>query len=326
MSSIDVEHLSKSFVRKTKTKGSGRLGLFGYTLKEEVPAVKDISFTIQPGERVAFIGPNGAGKSTTLKILSGIMHPTSGTAKVAGLVPWEHRQKLAYKIGLVFGQRTQLWHHLPVRNSFELLAKIYDLSPQIYDEQLTWLKSIFDIAPLLEMPVRSLSLGQRMRAEIAASLLHKPAVLFLDEPTIGLDVTTKAELRDHLRKLSLQSGTTIMLTSHDTADIEQITDRVILINHGEKLIDTDIQTIKQQYLNRKVITILTAEEHPSINMPNGATVRTALHRLDIEVEPDANALQEIIGTALKSLTVRDITISDTPLEEVIKHIYHTAKR
>jgi ABC-2 type transport system ATP-binding protein len=318
---IIVENLRKEFLMKRRIAGNR---FFNRYETVAVAAVKGISFSIYKGERVAFIGPNGAGKSTTLKMLSGILYPTSGHASVAGLVPWEKRQKLAYHIGLVFGQRSQLWYHLPVRQSFDLLGKIYGLEPDVYATQLAELEKIFNLGPLLNQSVKSLSLGQRMRCEIAASLLHQPEILFLDEPTIGLDVTTKAELRDHLKSISIKHGTTIILTSHDTADIEEICDRVILINHGEKLIDTSLDEMKKRFLRQKQLRFVTAEEHPQITLPDGISVKTEAYTIIIEVDPEQMAIPEVISHVLQNINVLDMTVSDQELEDVIKHIYHEA--
>lgn len=319
---IIVDALRKEFIARRKL---DRPTWLRRTEGVVVPAVRDISFTIQPGERVAFIGPNGAGKSTTLKMLSGILQPTSGHATVAGLVPWQRRQQLAYRIGLVFGQRSQLWYHLPVRQSFDLLGKIYGLEAAQYRAQLDRLTASFQLAPLLDQPVKSLSLGQRMRCEIAASLLHDPRILFLDEPTIGLDVTTKAELRDHLRRLSEENGTTIILTSHDTADIEEICERVILINHGEKLIDMSLAAMRQHYLRQKLLVFTTAEENPRLELPQAISLVTEPHRLLVEIDPAVTPVASVIGAALAGLTVHDVAVSDVPLEDVIKHIYAEAR-
>lgn len=318
---IHVNNLCKEFAVK---KPAGRGLFFARYEKSVVAAVRQISFDIAPGERVAFIGPNGAGKSTTLKMLSGILSPSAGTATVAGLVPWQARQQLAYQIGLVFGQRSQLWYHLPVRQSYELLGKIYGLSEEDYRAQLAKLTASFNLVPLLDQTVRSLSLGQRMRCEIAASLLHQPRILFLDEPTIGLDVTTKAELRDHLSALSEKEGTTLILTSHDTADIEKICQRVILINHGEKLIDTSLSDMRRQYLSQKQIVLTTEEENPQLDLPGALKLEGSAHQLLIEINPQQMPVAKVIAGALERLTVLDVSVSDVPLEDVIKHIYTTA--
>lgn len=319
---IIVETLRKEFSARRKLAAPT---FFRRTEAVSIPAVKSITFNIAAGERVAFIGPNGAGKSTTLKMLSGILQPSSGAATVAGFVPWEQRKQLAYEIGLVFGQRSQLWYHLPVRQSFDLLGKIYGLSEDQYQGQLAKLEATFHLTPLLDQPVKSLSLGQRMRCEIAASLLHDPKILFLDEPTIGLDVTTKAELRQHLRELSEQNGTTIILTSHDTADIEEICDRVILINHGEKLIDMSLGAMRQHYLRQKLLAFTTAEEAPTLNLPQAISIVTEPHKLLVEIDPSITPVASVISAVLASLTIHDVSVSDVPLEEVIKHIYAEAK-
>lgn len=319
---IQVEHLVKEFTGYRKI---GRRFLFARREKTTVSAVKDISFRIKPGERVAFIGPNGAGKSTTLKMLSGILHPTSGHAEVAGFVPWKSRQKLAYEIGLVFGQRTQLWYHLPVRHSFELLGKIYGLEKKNFLEQMTRLETTFQLRALLDQPVKSLSLGQRMRCEIAASLVHQPKILFLDEPTIGLDVTAKAELRAHLCALAENEGTTIILTSHDTADIEKICERVILINCGEKLMDLSLEAMRRKYLKRKQLVFATAEEIPKVNLPKMLAQQTEPFRLFVEMNPEEISVPEVMKKVLRQATVLDVTVSDRPLEEVIKQLYEEAR-
>lgn len=319
---IHVDHLSKSF----RTKVAPAPNFWSSAVYEDRPAVKDMSFDIASGERVAFIGPNGAGKSTTLKMLSGILYPSSGQATVAGFVPWQDRQKLAYHIGLVFGQRSQLWYHLPVRHSFELLGKIYGLSNNTYRHQLELLIQTFDLASLLEQPVKSLSLGQRMRCEIAASLLHAPKILFLDEPTIGLDVTTKAELRLHLRQLSEQHKTTIILTSHDTADIEEVCDRVILINYGEKLIDLSLQAMRQKYLRRKQMVFTVAEETPRVDIANVTVTSREKHKLMVDLDPQQTSTATVTASVLQQLTVTDIVIQDQPLEDIIKQIYHDTRR
>lgn len=315
---ISVKHLCKTFDARKLVK---KRILFSSYEKATVSAVKDISFDIAAGERVAFIGPNGAGKSTTLKMLSGILQPTSGHATVAGFVPWEQRQALSRHIGLVFGQRSQLWYHLPVRQSFDLIGKIYGLSDADYARQLASLENHFHLTSFLEQPVKSLSLGQRMRCEIAASLIYSPKILFLDEPTIGLDVTTKAELRDHLKYLGQHNGTTIILTSHDTADIEKICDRVILINHGEKLIDTSLDAMRKKYLRQKQLVFVTAQEAACFVYPGLVSCHAEAHRLVIDINPDVTPVAAVLAKVLQEFEVLDMSVSDLPLEEVIKDIY-----
>ena len=214
MSIIEAQQLTKTFITREKQPGlKGSLRALFRPVRRETRAVKNISFTVEEGERLAFIGPNGAGKSTTIKMLVGILHPTSGQAQVLGKTPWRDRQKLAYEIGTVFGQKSQLWYHLPPEDSFELLARIYELDMETYRQRMARLVELFEIGDYLQSPVRKLSLGERMRCEIATSLLHHPRILFLDEPTIGLDVVVKQRIRDLILELNQQEGVTIFLTS-----------------------------------------------------------------------------------------------------------------
>ena len=220
---VEVENLRKVF--RVRERGPALSGAFRQLLapkSREVVAVDQVSFGIAPGERVAFVGQNGAGKSTTIKMLAGVLHPDGGAARVAGCIPWRERQRLSYRIGTVFGQRTQLWYHLPVCDSFALLRHVYDQSGEAYASRSRSLIEAFAIGPHLQKPVRQLSLGERMRCEIVASLLHAPEVLFLDEPTIGLDVAAKATIREVIRDESVRGGRTLLLTSHDTADMERV--------------------------------------------------------------------------------------------------------
>ncbi len=307
---VDVKHLTKTFDRK---KG------------ESFTAVDGIDFSIAAGERVAFIGPNGAGKSTTLKMLTGILYPSGGMATVAGFTPWEQRQKLAYEIGIVFGQRSQLWYHLPVRDSFDLIGKIYDVTDVDYKKRLGHIVDVLQIGDLVAQTVKSLSLGQRMRCEIAASLLHKPKILFLDEPTIGLDVTAKALLREHLKDLADTEETTIMLTSHDTGDIEEICDRVILINHGKILLDKPLRDLRSEFLTKKEITLITDEEDPQINLEGAEIVGRDRHRITLSVDQAKYPINRVVAQALQALSVRDISIENAPLETIIRHLYGDEK-
>jgi ABC-2 type transport system ATP-binding protein len=307
---VDVKQLTKKFDRK---KG------------ESFTAVDGIDFSIAAGERVAFIGPNGAGKSTTLKMLTGILYPSGGSATVAGFTPWEQRQKLAYEIGIVFGQRSQLWYHLPVRDSFDLIDKIYDVPDADYKKRLGHIVDVLQIGDLVGQTVKSLSLGQRMRCEIAASLLHKPKILFLDEPTIGLDVTAKALLREHLKDLADTEETTIMLTSHDTGDIEEICDRVILINHGQILLDKPLRDLRSEFLTKKEITLITDEEDPQINLEGAEIVGRDRHRITLSVDQAKYPINRVVAQALQALSVRDISIENAPLETIIRHLYGDEK-
>lgn len=322
MSAVQVEAISKHFDTAVPREGGSRAGrLFGRRERRSVAAVRDISFAIEAGERVAFIGPNGAGKSTTLKMLSGILYPTSGHAVVAGYVPWQDRRALAYRIGIVFGQRSQLWFHLPARDSFLLLAKIYDIPRDVFERRLDALVDAFRIGHLIAQPVRQLSLGQRMRCEIVASLLHGPKIVFLDEPTIGLDVTAKAQLREHLKALSHQEDITVLLTSHDTGDIAEICERVIVINHGEKLLDQPLSELRQHYGRQKAITLATGEEAPEFAMDGVTVISSGRHQLQLGVDLAVASVDQVVASALGSLSVKDLAIEEARLDEVIKQIY-----
>jgi ABC-2 type transport system ATP-binding protein len=327
---VEVLELSKSF-RTRQGRGPGlraRIADVFAPRSRVVPAIDAISFRIDAGERVAFIGPNGAGKSTTLKILAGILHPDAGHVTVAGLVPWQERHALGFAVGTVFGQRSQLWYQLAPRDTLELLARVYELPRDVWRAQLDALVHAFELEPLLDRPVRQLSLGERMRCEVAASLLHAPRVLFLDEPTIGLDVTAKATIRELLHARSVQDGTTLLLTSHDTGDIEQVCDRVVIIHRGRILLDAGVGELKRRYLRSRRITLVTASEHVTLPATIGARlVSHAPHRTTVEIDVEAAgdaAVGALVDAVLRQTTLRDLVIDDPPMDEIIRSIYRNA--
>ncbi len=245
---IKVEHVRKTY--KVSKRNAGFLPACKALFRKEyeyIHALDDVSFTISDGEMVGYIGPNGAGKSSTIKILSGILTPEEGICRIDGLIPWKNRIRHVRNIGVVFGQRTQLWWDVPVLDSFELLKEIYRIDTKSYQHNLEQLSEMLNLTELLKTPVRQLSLGQRMRCEIAASLLHDPKILFLDEPTIGLDAVSKLAVRDFILKLNKEKNTTVILTTHDMQDIEALTNRVILIGKGSILLDGTIEDIRQNY-------------------------------------------------------------------------------
>ena len=290
----------------------------------EFRAVDGISFDIEEGERVAFIGPNGAGKSTTLKILSGILQPDAGEVQVLGLVPAEDRMRLGYRIGTVFGQRTQLWQHLPAGDTFRLLARVYDLSDALFRSRLDALVDAFSLAPLLSQPVRKLSLGERMRCEIAASLLHGPQLLFLDEPTIGLDASAKARVRELVRSQSQRDGTSVLLTSHDTADSEHVCERVIVINHGRLLFDQSLSTLRAQFISHRRVTLLSDQQSLHIDLPGLQVLERQPYKVRLEVDIRLTPVARVVQAALARGTLHDLTVEDPPLEQVIQAIYAAA--
>lgn len=319
---ILVENLNKTFkIRQTKPGLLSKVKSLFNSHTIEILAIDKLSFSIKEGERVAFIGPNGAGKSTTIKMLTGILFPTSGIIKVLDFVPWKERHLLGYKIGTVFGQRSQLWYNLPPLDTFELLAKIYELNPKQYKIRLDELTEIFELNPLLLKPVRQLSLGERMRCEIVASLLHRPKILFLDEPTIGLDINAKLLIRDLLNRLSQEHGTTLFLTSHDPSDIEQVCERVIILDKGKIVKDSSIKELKKTAIKKKILTLVTEEESFALNLPGILMKPSSKHHFICEVDPTVMPIEKVIQEALKKTNVKDINIEDPSMEEIIREIY-----
>ena len=315
---ITVANLCKRY--SYAKRGRGLAGAFS-SQQVTIEAVAGVSFDIAPGERVAIIGPNGAGKSTTLKMLSGILEPTAGDAQVLGLVPWRERKALAYRIGVVFGQRSQLWGELPARDSFALLTKIYDQDAAVARRRLGELSERFALAELMDQPVNRMSLGQRMRCEITASLLHGPQLLFLDEPTIGLDVTAKAAIRDFVREHARDHGLTVALTSHDTRDIELVCERVIVIGEGRIVVDQPTDQLRRRFLGRKVVTLQSASAEVCLDLPGVSRRSAAAHNTVLEVDTRVTRVEQVIAAALAQGGIEDVTIEDPPMEEVIHDIY-----
>jgi ABC-2 type transport system ATP-binding protein len=283
-------------------------------------AVNAVDLEIGIGEAVAFIGPNGAGKSTTIKMLTGILHPSSGAAEVLGMVPWRMRQQLALQIGTVFGQRSQLWFHLPAGDTLRLLGAIYELPAAAVRDRTAELVERFSLQDLLQVPVRKLSLGQRMRFEIAASLLHRPKVLFLDEPTVGLDVIAKAEVREVIREAN-RDGATVFLTSHDAGDIESIARRAIVIDEGHVVFDDKVSQLRRQWLTDKVVELRSEEEVAPPELPGVVVEKVSRYGLRLRFSAQDLPVRQVVGHLLEHYPVHDITISDPPLETVIAAIY-----
>ena len=326
MPAIEVHQLTKTFT--TTVKGSGLRGSLKSLIRperREVQAVKGLSFQIEAGERLAFIGPNGAGKSTTIKMLVGILHPTAGEARVLGRVPWQQRQALAYHIGAVFGQKSQLWYHLPAADSFDLLAKIYELERDAYRERRGFLLDLFAIGPYLHVPVRKLSLGQRMRCEIAASLLHRPTILFLDEPTIGLDVVVKQRIRDLILQLNQEEGVTIFLTSHDAGDVEILCRRAMVINHGDLIYDGAVNDLKHSYLRTKTVSLKLGEPWQGFEAPGVTVLKHKGYGVKLRVDTEVTRIARVVNQLLTRYTIVDINVDNPPMEEVIAQIYQISE-
>ncbi len=322
---IHVERLSKIFRVRERPPGvlGAMKGLFTSKTRE-VHALEDVTFSIAPGERVAFVGANGAGKSTTIKVLTGILRPTSGTVDVLGMVPSEDRQTLARRIGTVFGQRSRLWWHLPARDTFALLGTIYDQPDAIHRARTDRLVDTFRIGSLVDKPVKTLSLGERMRCELVAALLHAPDLLFLDEPTIGLDVTAKAIIRDLVRERSEQDGCTVLLASHDTGDMESVCDRVLVIHRGRLLLDRSVAALRSGFLRRKRVTLRTVEADPQVEVAGATIVERGPHRVVLDVDPAAHSIGAVVAAAISTVRLDDISVEDPPFEEIVKAIYASA--
>ena len=318
---IKVKGLKKTFKIKLKEKGFiGSIKSMFKTKYKKVNAVNDISFEVDKGEMIAFIGPNGAGKSTTIKMLTGILYPDSGDIEVMGIDPRRKRKQLAYEIGTVFGQKEQLWMHLTPYDNFKFFGAIYDLDERVVEKRINELVELFEIGEFLNTPVRNLSLGQRIRCEIAASLIHKPKILFLDEPTIGLDPVVKENIRTFIKRMNKEYKTTIFLTSHDVGDIEKLCKRIIIVNHGEIVLDDSMDNLKYHYLNKKIVEA-KMKEKINLDEEEGITILKDIgYNLKIEVDTTKRS----VGDAIKLLDpdkIVDINISNVPLENIISDIY-----
>ncbi|MGI8645924.1 MAG: ABC transporter ATP-binding protein [Nocardioides sp.] len=310
---IEVRDLERTFVVRKRAGGMRRT-------RTEVRAVHDLTFSIEPGEMVGYIGPNGAGKSTTINMRTGILVPTAGHLRVAGMEPSRHRTELARRIGVVFGQRTTLWWDLPLHDSFELLQKIYGIPTDRYRANLVKYVELLDLGDLLDTPVRQLSLGQRMRGDIAAALLHDPEILYLDEPTIGLDVVSKGRLREFLRTLNAERGTTLLLTTHDLQDIEALCRRVMVIDHGTLVFDGSLPELHALGGDGRTLVVDLIDEGPPIEVP-GATVRKVEGpRQWLSFPADASAAP-VVAAVAASYDVADLSIQEPAIEDVIRKLY-----
>ena len=315
MSYIQVEHLRKSFVvRKKREKGS--------LLREKsrIDALSDLSFEIGKGELVGYIGPNGAGKSTTVKILSGILTPDSGSVLVGGRIPWESRKGYVRHIGVVFGQRMQLWWDVPILDSFSLLRDIYRISETAYQKRLAELTDALQLEDILRTPLRLLSLGQRMRAELCGSLLHRPELLFLDEPTIGLDSISKLALRDFLRWENRENGTTILLTTHDMEDIHALCSRVMVLGHGQKLFDGDFSALLSRYDTVRTVFVRFEEETELPGIPSVSVSREG-ESLKLVYSPKELPTAELLERLRQAGTIREMTIQPQNIDHMIADMY-----
>ncbi len=318
---IDIQHLTKVYDIDIKQPGMlGSLRSLMHQKTKQVSAVKDISFSIEPGEIVAFIGPNGAGKTTTLKILSGILWPTSGDVRVFGYIPWKRQAEFQRQFGIVMGSKRQLWWDLPARDSFLLNKEIYDIPTSDYTTRLQTLSEALTVDHLLDVPVRQLSLGERMKCELIGALLHNPALLYLDEPTIGLDVVSINTVRRFLKQWNTEQGTTIIFTSHTMADVEAVCERAVVIDQGTIRYDGSLDDLRLQTDSRRRVVIQLQKR----------VAKSALERIGSLVSYEGNIATftipkddttEAIRLALDTLPIHDLSIQDRPLEDVIRDIF-----
>lgn len=327
---IRVANLSKVFrILKRKPGFGGALRTLFSTDYQEVRAVHDVSFEVGSGELVGYIGPNGAGKSTTIKILTGILYPSSGDVAVAGVVPYRERTRNGKQIGVIFGQRSQLLWDIPPRDTFDLMRRMYAIPPDRYRANLQLFTDMLDLGELLDRPVRLLSLGQRMRCELVAALLHDPRVVYLDEPTIGLDVVAKERIREFIQHLNQQRGITIMLTTHDIADIEKLCKRVIIIDKGQLIYDGGLSTIKQQYgRRRRMIFATTGGSTPAGLEAELGTLGDGIQvaagdegKIVVSFDPQRVPVSELTRAIVNHHVVTDLSVEEADLEGIIRQIY-----
>lgn len=322
MSIIDVEHLTKTYTTYKRSTGLGAVikSLF-HREKIRVDAVADISFQIEKGEICGILGPNGAGKSTTIKMLCGALFPTSGNIRVCGCVPAKERKKYVFKIGAVFGQKSQLIWDIPPEDSFRMNKAIYGIDDKTYHSRLEELTTLFDVKDIIHKPTRVLSLGERMKCEFIMAMLHDPKVVFLDEPTIGLDVIAKGTIREFIKKKN-EEGTTFILTTHDLEDVEQLADRVIIINHGKKVFDDTLQKLRNNLGEKKIIELILNKPFREEEMEGIQVLeKQSPQELTLEVDVSRRHIGDYIKELSEKQDILDISVKELPMDRIIKQIY-----
>ncbi|VHD44701.1 ABC transporter ATP-binding protein [Streptococcus pyogenes] len=323
---IEVSHLQKNFSKTIKEPGlKGALKSFVHPQREIFEAVKDLSFEVPKGQILGFIGANGAGKSTTIKMLTGILKPTSGYCRINGKIPQDNRQDYVRDIGAVFGQRTQLWWDLALQETYVVLKEIYDVPEKAFRKRMDFLNEVLDLNEFIKDPVRTLSLGQRMRADIAASLLHNPKVLFLDEPTIGLDVSVKDNIRRAITQINQEEETTILLTTHDLSDIEQLCDRIIMIDKGQEIFDGTVTQLNQSFGKMKSLSfeLRPGQEQVVSQFMGLPDITVERHELSLDIQYDSSRYQtaDIIQKTMADFAVRDLKMTDVDIEDIVRRFY-----
>lgn len=322
MELIEVKNIVKRFTVVKKNKGlKGALTSLIKPEKSTVYAVNDISFSIEKGEIVGFIGPNGAGKSTTVKIMSGILHPTSGRVLIDGISPQENRKAVVKNLGVVFGQRTQLYWDLRLGESFELLRRIYQIDLKKFNENMDIMSEILKINEIIDTPVRQLSLGQRMRGDIAAAMIHSPNILFLDEPTIGLDIEAKHSIRNYIEKINKINNTTVILTTHDLDDVEQLCKRLIVINNGGIIEDGPLDSIVQRLAPYRVLIVELSRPCADITTPYAEIIKQENLKIWYRFKKDEITAAELISKLAQKLSIRDLSVTEANIEDVVRKVY-----
>ncbi|MCI5655790.1 MAG: ATP-binding cassette domain-containing protein [Candidatus Pseudoruminococcus sp.] len=328
---IYAEHLKKEFKKVIKEPGlKGSVKALFKPKKEIVTAVDDISFHVPKGEILGFIGPNGAGKSTVIKMLTGILTPTSGECRINGQIPQNNRQKYVKEIGVVFGQRTQLWWDLPLTETYNVLKEIYEVSDENFKKRMAFLNEVLELEEFIKSPVRTLSLGQRMRADIAASLLHSPKVLFLDEPTIGLDVVVKDNIRNAIMEINKEEQTTVILTTHDISDIELLCKRIVMIDKGKNVFDGDLHELKSKYgqirelhfetTTKDISNVLAYKEHFNF-IDDDISVNVDGSLVNVRFNSSVVPVSEMLKYTLQKIDINDISVKDADIEEIVRRLY-----
>lgn len=321
---IHLDGVTKEFKKVIKRPGlAGSVHSLFHREYETVKAVDNISFDVPAGEILGFIGANGAGKSTTIKMLTGILTPTAGTVEIDGKIPWENRTQYVKEIGVVFGQRTQLWWDLPLTETFSVLKQIYQVDDEKFKKRMGFLNEVLELDGFIKSPVRTLSLGQRMRADLAASMIHNPKVLFLDEPTIGLDVAVKNNIRHAITQINEEEGTTIVLTTHDLNDIETLCKRIIIIDRGSIMYDGDLLQMKKEYGRFRQINLSlhNSADFAKLQFGEAVQVERSKEKITVTFDSEAIAVSDMLSAILASAPVKDISVSNVNIEQIVGRMY-----
>ncbi|QYR21922.1 ATP-binding cassette domain-containing protein [Paenibacillus sp. sptzw28] len=322
MAVIEIKDVVKEYIIAKKERGlRGAIKGLLFPVKKKIRGVDGISFSIEPGEIVGYIGPNGAGKSTTIKMLTGILHPTSGSIRICGISPQEDRKAVVKQLGVVFGQRTQLYWDLRLGESFELLRRIYQIDTAMYEENMRVLSEVLRLDEFIDTPVRQLSLGQRMRGDLAAAMLHSPSLLFLDEPTIGLDAEAKHAIRNFIKEMNRIRGVTVILTTHDLDDVEQLCSRLVIVNNGKVVEDGPMESLIHKLTPKRVLFIELQEPCSDLEHPCAEIVKQEGLKIWYQFEKSRISAAELIADLSKKLPIQDLSVKEPDIEDAIREVY-----